>query len=674
MAWSPELTNKIELGRREAIARGVPEATVNSYIQSKYGPQTTGFQSQAKRPQGIIASIANPFVKTAQQALGYTYELGRAGLSKLGYDPYIEKGGKYRENPFLREDELSRKSILKGMANPAAVIATVGTGGAAAAPLTAGKLALQGATAAGLSEAGMEGSTVGSTATAAATGGLTAGLLTKLGPSISKVLGKGRTLRVPRSVAKTGEILEDRALTRSWGIKPTMEGGKTFMKSLKDIGILDPDLDKMATKASTILQNDGNTLEQAVTGIRTPINASAVIKELKSKISSNLTAEAREPFEAVLESVTPILNRKDMTLSNLLKIRREYGKLFTQMIKGKKGGDLSTGEAWRTVYNKINDVIDDSLKVNGMSEFRALNKRISTAEKALSFIDRASKVIPNASTNITSDLITGGASAVAAGNPLAAIPAVMAKRTMANPSTQGFIGRTMQRIGGKGIDIPNIKLPNVGNRGAMVASTLAGRASTMQPQTQESQLLTPSTMTQQVPTQTQGIDIGGVRYTPEMIQRAMIYDLTMTGGKNQAKLQNILDVMQQIQKMQGGTTSSGVGKAAAKDVATARSGMTSLSQVESLMSTGKLFAKSLPGSFGARDLSAAEKNVLDAIARLRTGAAMTKNEEAFYRGFLPSVLDSEQVRRQKIEQLRSYFSDFANAEASVGITADSLVK
>lgn len=555
------------------------------------------------------------------------------------------------------------------MANPAAVIATVGTGGAAAAPLTAGKLALQGAAAAGLSEVGMEGSTVGSTATAATTGGLTAGLLAKLGPKVSSFLSKERKV----GMLKTPKAISDLGAKRLNKATPA-----AFQKAITDHGI---DLNTLTAKyypkgaslddviGTAAQRGKGGAIGKLLTDAENKIQFTSKVAGPNIRVSGDdIITALRAEYTNLGKTIGNDAKKKALK-SLMAEVEKKYsnGRTVKQALETLRSANsrfgkavLETeGDAVATAAQKIEaNVLRSKLK----TMFPEIAESLDTQAELYTLrpiLERARGIAGTQG----SEIRVGGGNIL---NQLMNLPDTIL--------SQPKVASQLLDKGGRQIKLPSIKLPNVGNRGAMVASTLAGRASTMQPQTQESQPLTPSTMTQQVPEQTQGIDIGGVRYTPEMIQRAMIYDLTATGGKNQAKLQNILDAMQQIQKMQGGTGSSGVGKAAAKDVATARSGMGSLSQVESLMSTGKLFAKSLPGSFGARDLSAAEKNVLDAIARLRTGAAMTKNEEAFYRGFLPSVLDSEQVRRQKIEQLRSYFSDFANAEASVGITADGLVK
>lgn len=89
-----------------------------------------------------------------------------------------------------------------------------------------------------------------------------------------------------------------------------------------------------------------------------------------------------------------------------------------------------------------------------------------------------------------------------------------------------------------------------------------------------------------------------------------------------------------------------------KTQALVTSGLDSLSQLEGLV-TGGVFTRPLIPS-GA--YKSAERNIMDALARLRTGAAMTANEESFYRKFLPTSLDSPATAKQKIDQIKEYFS------------------
>lgn len=62
---------------------------------------------------------------------------------------------------------------------------------------------------------------------------------------------------------------------------------------------------------------------------------------------------------------------------------------------------------------------------------------------------------------------------------------------------------------------------------------------------------------------------------------------------------------------------------------------------------------------GAGSYEANANQVLDSLARLRTGAAMSKSEETFYRNLLPKAGDSPETINTKLSDLQGAFSQFA---------------
>lgn len=82
--------------------------------------------------------------------------------------------------------------------------------------------------------------------------------------------------------------------------------------------------------------------------------------------------------------------------------------------------------------------------------------------------------------------------------------------------------------------------------------------------------------------------------------------------------------------------------------------------------TKQLALAELPGGLGARDFVAARNNVMDVIARIRTGAVMNKQEEATYRNFMPRIGDTPQDIQNKMNRLRNYFNSFLSGGAVEG--------
>ncbi len=158
-------------------------------------------------------------------------------------------------------------------------------------------------------------------------------------------------------------------------------------------------------------------------------------------------------------------------------------------------------------------------------------------------------------------------------------------------------------------------------------------------------------------------------FTPETLQALAIHDIQTTGGKN-------LDKIATLEKVFGSspTTNKPLSDAANKGVGNAASGLAALDQLSAELKKNpgvlnkNAVAGILPGSLGnaARNASgtagyeAARKEAMDILARLRTGAAMSKNEESFYSNLLPAPGDSPTVAAQKIARYRAEFQGYLN--------------
>lgn len=162
-------------------------------------------------------------------------------------------------------------------------------------------------------------------------------------------------------------------------------------------------------------------------------------------------------------------------------------------------------------------------------------------------------------------------------------------------------------------------------------------------------------------------DMGGSVYSRESAAQDIQHDLQATGGKNMDKYMALYEFMNPEDKEK-----SKLGKVSAQQNSLATSGKSSLNQLQGMLqSNPSLISKTaIPGQdlpligglisnlAGTSDYNAVSDNVLDALARARTGAAMTKTEEEFYRRLLPRAGDNEQTRQTKLSQLSQSFAPF----------------
>jgi hypothetical protein len=99
----------------------------------------------------------------------------------------------------------------------------------------------------------------------------------------------------------------------------------------------------------------------------------------------------------------------------------------------------------------------------------------------------------------------------------------------------------------------------------------------------------------------------------------------------------------------------------------AKSALTDINKVSQLsQDPTQLLLAEIPGGLGARDYLAARNNVMDTIARLRTGSAMNKSEEALYQRFLPQLGDDKNTINNKIVRLKNYMNSFAGGKEVMG--------
>jgi hypothetical protein len=149
-------------------------------------------------------------------------------------------------------------------------------------------------------------------------------------------------------------------------------------------------------------------------------------------------------------------------------------------------------------------------------------------------------------------------------------------------------------------------------------------------------------------------------FTPEMLQQLALNDIASTGGKN-------LDKIATLDKLFGSGSAKSTKPLSAeanKQSANAQNGLRALSNLQQMLkSDPSLPLKDLaPGSVGrgitgAGQYEAARQEIVDVLARLRTGAAISKTEEARFKSQLPQVGDSADTIQYKLGLYQDLFSN-----------------
>lgn len=172
--------------------------------------------------------------------------------------------------------------------------------------------------------------------------------------------------------------------------------------------------------------------------------------------------------------------------------------------------------------------------------------------------------------------------------------------------------------------------------------------------------------------------------SPDTLQKLYQQALAAPDAKTQKELLGLVAQAVDIQnKLNPAGSSSAGGKVAAtarKEANTAKSAMRSIQDIKGILSSdpGKPLAGALgnlAGSYGRRitgsaEYEAAVGNALDALIRLRTGAAATKQEMSALRPQLPQAGDTPDVQQYKIQRFEQLLQDAIDAGS--GQTSDPL--
>lgn len=211
--------------------------------------------------------------------------------------------------------------------------------------------------------------------------------------------------------------------------------------------------------------------------------------------------------------------------------------------------------------------------------------------------------------------------------------------------------------------------------GGLVNPTVSRNAATAQPDTQQ-----PVEPLQEEPSMTPpATDQSGASiFNKDNVQSLILQDLASNGGKNVSTLLALYKAFgeDQAQKPLSSTAATAIGNA--------NSGLNSLQQLEDIISQqggvskGTLVpGRDLFGGLGANALGTASydtaaKNIQDVITRLRSGAAITPDEAAFYNSQLPSAFDSPDVISQKTQMFKDLFNSVADRTGGNTVDVQSL--
>jgi hypothetical protein len=178
-----------------------------------------------------------------------------------------------------------------------------------------------------------------------------------------------------------------------------------------------------------------------------------------------------------------------------------------------------------------------------------------------------------------------------------------------------------------------------------------------------------------------GMDSGT---TMKALQAAALQALAKGDTQGIAAIKAVMDIVGTGQKAEKPLSAE-----AAKVVSNAKVGLEAIDDFEALIAenpgafnrTGipgagtldNLTGGRVGGALGTDVIDAAGDQIIDVIARLRTGAAISQSEETRFKRYIPRPGDSEKARQQKLGYLRRQFQRVAERSGASGTDTQQLI-
>lgn len=423
-----------------------------------------------------------------------------------------------------------------------------------------------------------------------------------------------------------------------------------------------------AKDAQVVHNNVIKSLDDTLNQIDRPLQAGepqGILANALAKVGDNpaitSTTKTVEKFKTKIE--------KAKSLKELEAIRREADDLaYTSTGAGKTSAAAQS--------HAVRDAIDEFITPLS-DDYKAIKGDYALSRDALEATSKANKnakgfKLPFVDVEIGKQTISGAKNKVAskiAGSgstppPIAPVSGM--------PSFRPFMGQAAKAT-----------IPQAGYRagGAALFGTpfVNSEPSKTQEQQQPTAPALTNTESEALRGATQGQTSSSVFSDPTRVEQAYLQALASGDTETASAL------IKGFELFGGGKGEKPLSAEASKVIANANSGLTSLSQLESVIDQqgGVSKATLVPGrgmfgGLGANVLGTAEydtaaKNLTDVITRLRTGAALTNEEAAFYQGQVPQAFDSPRVRQQKIQTFRDLFESVANRTGSAGTDIQAAV-
>lgn len=172
-------------------------------------------------------------------------------------------------------------------------------------------------------------------------------------------------------------------------------------------------------------------------------------------------------------------------------------------------------------------------------------------------------------------------------------------------------------------------------------------------------------------------------YSSEQLAQAMMIALAKGDNNSASQLKSMYDIAASYEKANS-KYSKALSAEAAKQVSNAQAGLQALDTIEQTIANdpSKQTLSAIPGNalnglvgsvLGTGQYESARQQAIDVIGRLRSGGAITAEEEKRFGSMLPQAFDSSETSAYKINQLRQVFSTLMGSIENSGTTQQDLL-
>lgn len=473
-----------------------------------------------------------------------------------------------------------------------------------------------------------------------------------------------------KGASKVGEKAAQRSANRFLEVTPSS------MQRLLDEGVDPQQLmakwgKQLGTSYDEMLKNTHRLIKQAedsvtstakVTGKNIRIDGSDIIKRLQNeakKIRGELGGTARYDQMQTIIADAKRKYKSGITVQQARNILREANQRFGASVLDDSGDAVARAaqkveanvlrDALKSRFPTIKQSLDDESELIQLRELLKKGRAVNKSKKPN--FGRLDLTRPGtfADVALSSPRVTRGLSTIG-GSPSGSV----------NPLLMGAQA--------------GIKA----NLGEAILNPSQSENSSINPNTMATNMNIP-TAVQNIPELSQidaNMSTSTSPLSPENIQNS-VQQILSNGGtlKDAQEFVSLAEALMSIQSM-GQTKQKPMSAESAKVTSNAQLGLQALDDFENIVSQnpsalrnsvvpGRTLAGGVLGrALGTQELDAARQQIVDVIARLRTGAAITNDEAARFTQFLPVAADSPGVQQQKVNYLRQQFADILGRTGS----------